>query len=192
MDALAQKGNPQAIEFPRPMIHNTDFSAKGGSPPKDGQAAYGGNFSFSGLKTAALYFMKTLKHPPSPKASDGRSKNTKSQLPDICASVQQAIVDVLVAKTVRAAERYKVKTVMLGGGVAANSALRVQLHKALKVSWPVASFHVPITQYCTDNAAMIAAAGFFQIQKQWGMLSAKERLKRYSWKKLFVNPNWNI
>src|SRR3989344_686008 len=90
---LAKKGNPSAFDFPRPMIDSKNF-----------------DFSFSGLKTAVLYFIR----------------DSKFNIPnsDLAASVEQAIVDVLVAKTVRAAREYKAKTVLLGGGVSANQKLQ--------------------------------------------------------------------
>ncbi len=131
---LAEKGDPHAYEFPRGMIGSKDF-----------------NFSFSGLKTSVLYFLKGIK---------SQKLNIRSQLlMNICASVQAAIVDVLVAKTVSAAKKYRVKTVLLGGGVAANKSLRQKLKTALKKEIPNSSFLIPNSRYCTDNAAMIAAAG---------------------------------
>ena len=97
---LAKEGNPKAIDFPRPMIDSKDF-----------------DFSFSGLKTAVLYYVKNLK----PK--------TYNLKPDICASFEQAVVDVLVAKTICAAKKYKVKTVILGGGVSANNVCAMNYQK---------------------------------------------------------------
>lgn len=153
------------IHFPRPMIHQKgDFSAKGGP-------ASGWDFSFSGLKTAVLYFIKTLKH-----------ENIKTMLPQICYEFQEAVVDVLVAKTVRAAKKYNVKTVLLGGGVAANARLRQQLSAAIQRHMPSAICHMPSVVYTTDNAAMIAAAGYF-------MALAKQFTP---WQKLDVDPNWKL
>ncbi|MBI4281216.1 tRNA (adenosine(37)-N6)-threonylcarbamoyltransferase complex transferase subunit TsaD, partial [Candidatus Uhrbacteria bacterium] len=126
---LAEKGDPHAYEFPRGMIGSKDF-----------------NFSFSGLKTSLLYFLKAKRY----------TLNAKK---DICASVQAAIVDVLVAKTISAAKKYRVKTVLLGGGVAANKSLRQKLRLALKKNIRDSLFLIPDSRYCTDNAAMIAAAG---------------------------------
>ena len=131
---LAEKGNPHAYEFPRGMIGSKDF-----------------NFSFSGLKTSVLYFLK--------KVPSYQLRVTSPYLADICASVQAAFVDVLVAKTVTAAKKYRVKTVLLGGGVAANKSLRKKLKIALKKESPSYKLRVPSYEFCTDNAAMIAAAG---------------------------------
>jgi len=144
---LAEKGNPQAFDFPRPMIHSKDF-----------------NFSFSGLKTAVLY-----------KNKESRIKN-KEYINNIAASFQQAVVDVLAHKTIKAAEKYKVKTLILGGGVAANKLLRETMRQETKrLGIP---FIVPEIKLCTDNAAPIAVAGFF----------GKEIL----WKKLRVDPQLEI
>lgn len=127
IDRLAEQGNPTAFSFPRPMLKD---------PSHD--------FSFSGLKTAARYYLQD--HP-------GILENSSS-LRDLCASIQAAIVEVLVAKTVRAAKRMAVKCVTASGGVACNRALRKELasacHRArlaLRLAHPA---------YCTDNAAMIA------------------------------------
>ena len=100
MDRLAAQGNPRAHPFPRPMLHDP-----------------GDDFSFSGLKTAVRYFLE--KNPALP--------DDPARLRDLCASVQAAIVDVLVAKTIRAALRLRVPCVTVSGGVACNSALRRQL-----------------------------------------------------------------
>lgn len=112
------------INFPRPMINNSDF-----------------DFSFSGLKTSVLYY---------------KQKNKKLNINDAAASVQQAIVDVLVAKLKKACEKYQAKTVMLAGGVAANPALRK------KITESFTNVLIPEIKYCTDNAAMVAAATAFQ------------------------------
>ena len=124
---LATKGNPQAFDFPRPLINSKDY-----------------NFSFSGLKTAVLYFMR-----------DSKFKIRNS---DLAASVEQAIIDVLVAKTVRAAKQYKAKTVLLGGGVSANRKLRQTLTKA----FPSSDLRLPSSELTTDNAGMIAVAAYYK------------------------------
>ena len=104
------------------------------------------------------------------------------QLAEICYEFQEAVVDVLVAKTIRAAKQYKVKTVLLGGGVAANKRLREELGTAVKSKLPATSYVLPSLQYTTDNAAMIAAAGYFMA-----------RAKQFTpWQKLDVDPNWEL
>lgn len=133
---LAAKGDVSAFPFPRPMIQKKNY-----------------NFSFSGLKTAVLYTIRDL-----PK------KNlTAKKKRDIAASFQQAVIDVLVAKTIRAAREYNTRTVMLAGGVAANKELRMQMEKAVIVRIPNSSFQLPDPRLCTDNAAMIGAAAYIHL-----------------------------
>lgn len=104
------------------------------------------DFSFSGLKTAVLY----------------KVKKGKPNVNDMSASFQQAVIDVLISKTIKAAKEYEVKTVMLSGGVAANQELRQQMTQAIKKELPKAKFYIPEPKLCTDNAAMIAAAAFYK------------------------------
>ncbi len=151
---LAKKGNPQAFNFPRPMIYTKDF-----------------DFSFSGLKTAVLYFLK-----------QHNKKEIQQYKNDICASFQQAVIDVLVVKTIKAAEEFKVKTIVLGGGVAANEELRLQLEKAIKNQLPDTQYLFPDLSLCTDNAVMIAITAYFH----W-----LEREIR-SWKEIEANANLKI
>ena len=132
----AKKGNPRAFNLPRPMIRANNF-----------------DFSFSGLKTAVLYLVRGLRDSP-------QSLGTVP-ISDICASFQQAAIDVLVSKTIRAAKKYKTKTIMLSGGVAANQELRKQLKNEIEKNLPNANFHVPPIEFCCDNAAMIAAVAAF-------------------------------
>ncbi len=127
----AAKGNPEAIKMPRPMINDKNLE-----------------FSFSGLKTSVLY--QTQKDP-----------NWKKRIPDYCASFQQAVIDVLIAKTLKATKQYKVRSVMLAGGVAANLELRRQLGEAVKKEFKKTSYHIPNLKYTTDNATMIAVAGYY-------------------------------
>ena len=126
MDRLAQSGNPRAHDFPRPMI-------------KDAHD----DFSFSGLKTSVRYFLRD--HP--------ETLESHTAIRDVCASVQSAIVDVLVQKTIRAARRVGVKCVTASGGVTCNSALRTELQRACD------NHHLKLLLaepgLCTDNAAMI-------------------------------------
>ncbi|MEO8426921.1 MAG: tRNA (adenosine(37)-N6)-threonylcarbamoyltransferase complex transferase subunit TsaD [Verrucomicrobiota bacterium] len=126
IDQLAAQGNNKAHSFPRPMLHE----------PND-------DFSFSGLKTSVRYFLRD--HPEV--LSDGQ------ELRDLCASVQAAIVEVLVAKTIRAAKRIGVGCVTASGGVTCNRALRQELTSACKRE--SIDGRLAERSLCTDNAAMV-------------------------------------
>lgn len=135
LSRLAAEGNPAAIPFPRAMMRSGDY-----------------RFSLSGLKTAVV---NHIRHE--------REAGREIDVPDLAASFQAAVVDVQVAKTVRAAEEYAVKTVCLAGGVAANPVLRESLRSALGERGIVLT--VPAITLCTDNAAMIAAAGTWRLRR---------------------------
>ncbi len=137
IDSLAKQGNKEAISFPRPQLHSGDFT-----------------FSFSGLKTALLYFLKKTKS----------SDDTPLPVADIAASYQEAIVDVLVDKLCRAAVQYDIQAISVVGGVAANSRLREKLEQQAKAQGLQVT--LPPRVLCTDNAAMIAAAGLQKLNKQ--------------------------
>jgi len=126
LDRLAERGNPRAFAFPRPMLSDRND-----------------DFSFSGLKTAVRYFLKD--HP--------ELLEDHQRVADLCASVQAAIVDVLVIKTVRAATRLGVGCVTASGGVTCNRALRRELAGACRTSGLL--LKLAETSLCTDNAAMI-------------------------------------
>lgn len=132
----ARSGNAEAFALPRPMINSKDF-----------------DFSFAGLKTAVLYLTKTM---------DARERAHKHN--DIAASAERAIIDTLIAKVKHAALEYKIKTVMVSGGVAANTALRERITRDIHT--PV--FFPPLA-LSTDNAAMIAIAAYFNFikNKKW-------------------------
>ena len=130
---IAKDGDKEAFSFPRPMEHSKDY-----------------NFSFSGLKTAVLYTIEKL---------PDLTEQTKK---DIAASFQQAVIDVLVKKTLLAAKEYGAETVLLAGGVAANEELRSQLGKAIAETLPTTTYHIPPIQLATDNAAMIGAAAYIR------------------------------
>ncbi|PIT94190.1 tRNA (adenosine(37)-N6)-threonylcarbamoyltransferase complex transferase subunit TsaD [Candidatus Falkowbacteria bacterium CG10_big_fil_rev_8_21_14_0_10_43_11] len=134
MKIINHKSKIINLKLPRPMINDDNF-----------------DFSFSGLKTALLYQTQ--------KDSEWRKK-----IPSYCAEFQQAIIDVLISKTVKAAKKHQVKSIMLAGGVAANLELRRQLSQAVAQKLPGINFHLPDLKYTTDNAAMIAAAGYFYIK----------------------------
>jgi len=140
--------NKEYVSLPRPMINSGDFS-----------------FSFSGLKTALLYKLQ-------------KDKNYKKHIPEYCYEFQQSIVDVLIKKTIKAAEKFSAKSILLAGGVSANKELRLQFSDASK-KLPQTIFYKPELSYTTDNAAMIASAGYF-----------KARDKIYiNWKNIKVDPN---
>jgi N6-L-threonylcarbamoyladenine synthase len=126
MDRLAGQGNPKAFDFPRPLLHDASD-----------------DFSFSGLKTSVRYFLRD-----NPALLDDPQK-----IRDLCASIQAAIVEVLVAKTIRAAKRTGVRRVTASGGVTCNRALRHELALACKKNGFV--LHLAEKSLCTDNAAMI-------------------------------------
>ncbi len=130
---FAETGDPMKYPLPRPMKNSDNY-----------------HFSFSGLKTACLYNTNTLK------AELGDS--FASIIPDYCASVEEAIVDVLVYKTVKAVKEYQPKMFLLGGGVSANKTLRARLRSAMKELGVPTFFPAP--QFSTDNAAMIGYAGY--------------------------------
>ncbi len=126
MDKLAAEGNPRAFDFPRPMLQDA-----------------GDDFSFSGLKTSVRYFLRD--HP-------GLLYDPQ-KIRDLCASIQAAIVEVLVAKTIRAAKRAGVRCVTASGGVTCNRALRQQLADACAKNG--LTLRLADKALCTDNAAMI-------------------------------------
>jgi N6-L-threonylcarbamoyladenine synthase len=138
VERLARTGNPRAVDFPRTML-----------------AADSLDFSFSGIKTAVLYHV----HGPG-RTSGGLERWSEAELADIAASFQLAVIDVLVRKTLLAVRQTRLSAVVLGGGVAANRALRAALETAC--SERRLSFHAAPMEYCTDNAAMIAALGYHQ------------------------------
>jgi len=149
------------MRFPRPMINSKDF-----------------NFSFSGLKTAVLYLVKKI---PASRLS--------ALKPQICHEFQQAVVDVLLAKTVTAAKKYRVKTIMLAGGVSANKELREQLGEAIKFEFSSAEYRMPQTEYSIDNAVMIAAAAYYRWKK---MTPQQKKLLDSSWKKIETDANLKL
>jgi N6-L-threonylcarbamoyladenine synthase len=129
IDRLAERGNPRAHDFPRPMLNE----------PHD-------DFSFSGLKTSLRYFLRD-----NPGLVNG---GDEQPLCDLCASVQAAIVEVLVTRTLKAARRLRVKCVTASGGVTRNRALRREL--AVACDREGLTLRLAPAEFCTDNAAMIA------------------------------------
>jgi N6-L-threonylcarbamoyladenine synthase len=140
IDNLARDGNPEAINFPRAYLPESL------------------DFSFSGLKTAVLHYVKSEMSPsnhPSPLRGEGE---VSKLINDIAASFQAAVVDVLVRKTEWAIKKERIKRITLSGGVAANSALRQRILKMAEER--EVEVYMPSVSLCTDNAAMIAAAGY--------------------------------
>lgn len=148
---LAETGKTDAIDFPRPMMKENNF-----------------DFSFSGLKTSALYWLQ-------------KNKGTISDN-DFCASFEQAIVDVLVHKTIHAVKEINPKTLILAGGVSANKKLRETLAKIILQNYPETKFVYPELKHCMDNAAMIAVAGYYQAIKN----------NYTDWKDIKADPNWHL
>lgn len=139
VSAQAEKVSKSNIVLPRPMLNTKDF-----------------DFSFSGLKTAVLYIVKKMD-----------KKQIKKMTPQICYEFQEAVIDVLIKKTKLASEKYKVKSIIVGGGVSANKKLR----KALEgLDYQV---YLPSLEYTGDNASMIAFAGY----KKWQRTKKNEVLK---------------
>jgi len=168
---FALEGNPNAIKFPRPMLNEDNL-----------------DFSFAGLKTSALYWLRDHElsamnvNPIQMPAGIFGTQKEGVTINDFCASFEQAIIDVLVGKTLKAVEQFKPKTVILGGGVAANNKLRETLTQTITSQTKISNIQYPISQYCMDNAAMIAIAGYYKaIKKDFT-----------SWDKITADPNWKI
>ncbi len=133
---LAEQVETTEIKFPRPMLNQKNF-----------------DFSFSGLKTAVVYYIKE---------TYGEKPLSVKQKREVAKAFQDAVVDVLVQKTMRAAEKYNAETMALSGGVAANRKLRADLEHAATAN--KMRFTMPEFWLCTDNAAMIAIAAYFYLR----------------------------
>lgn len=132
----AENGNPHAITFPRAWLAEDSL-----------------DFSFSGVKTAVLNHCNREKQ-----------RGGDLHIDDICASFQEAVVDVLVEKTLTAARTHNIKRIVIGGGVSANQRLRQRMHE--RCSAENYALFVPRPSYCTDNGAMIALAGHYQFKNR--------------------------
>ncbi len=153
IDRSARKGNPSAIAFPRAWIPRTH------------------DFSFSGIKTSVANYLHST------------PKRSRPSISDIAASFQEAVVDVLVKKTLEAATIHGLRSVVVGGGVAANSRLRAAFKTAAESS--KVRVYLPDVSFCTDNAAMIAAAGFYKLKHGLGLkekLDVNANLEIANWK----------
>ena len=150
IEKLAEKNTKDIYNFPRPIINSNGF-----------------DFSFSGLKSAVMREVEKIK-----KTNNSLSENN---IKNICLSTQNAIIDVLIKKTLRACKQYNVKSLLLGGGVSSNQALRSKFELEIR-NWKLEiPLFVPKKELCTDNAGMIAAAAFFNY-------------KEVPWQKVQANP----
>jgi N6-L-threonylcarbamoyladenine synthase len=154
VDRAALKGNPDAIKFPRAWIPGT------------------WDFSFSGLKTSVVNYL------------EGTPKNKRASISDIAASFQEAVVDVVVQKTLDAAAHHGLRSVVVGGGVAANRRLRA--HFLAEGKKRKIQIFLPDLAFCTDNAAMIAAAAYYQLKhgpkKKTKSIDVQADLEITNWK----------
>jgi N6-L-threonylcarbamoyladenine synthase len=133
IDKYAKEGDPKKFTFSKPQVPGLDFS-------------------FSGLKTNVLQFLQ--------RETNKNSNFVKENLNDICASLQETIIDILFDNLIKATKQFNIDEVAIAGGVSANSALRARLQsEGIKRNWKI---HIPKFEYCTDNAAMIAIAGRYQ------------------------------
>lgn len=148
---LAKLGNPDKYVMPQPMRNKPNF-----------------DFSFSGIKTHVLY--EYQKNP----------REYKKNINDVAASFEKTVAEILTFKTLRAAKKFKARSIILAGGVAANVRLRETL--SVKTLENDLALFVPELKYCTDNATMIAVAAYLQIQK-------KDFTNIF---KLKANPNWEL
>ncbi|MHC4119682.1 MAG: tRNA (adenosine(37)-N6)-threonylcarbamoyltransferase complex transferase subunit TsaD [Planctomycetota bacterium] len=147
IEKTAADGDPNAVRFPRSMLGRDSL-----------------DFSFSGIKTAVLYHCR---------GQDMKGQNkidsmSRQEIADIAASFQAAVTEVLVKKTQRAVDKIGAKTVILGGGVAANSGLRSALHEMCDAMSPPKKLLVAPKQYCTDNAVMVASLAYYKFEAGTG------------------------
>lgn len=164
-----KSGKENTVTLPRPMRDSGDF-----------------NFSFSGIKTAVLYLVKEYR-----KEHD---LTEDAPLPEdfidaTAHAFQEAVVDVLTHKTLKAAEKYAVKTIMLAGGVSANTQLRNELATKTTERFSDVFFATPPFTYCLDNAAMIALAAYYRYKK---MDNAQQSTLLDNWKNLDAQANRNL
>ncbi|MBN2019756.1 MAG: tRNA (adenosine(37)-N6)-threonylcarbamoyltransferase complex transferase subunit TsaD [Sedimentisphaerales bacterium] len=143
IEKAAKTGNPCAVDFPRTLLGPDSL-----------------DFSFSGIKTAVLYHCRGQDM----KGVNNVSSMNQKQIADIAASFQASVVDVLIEKTRRAIEKVGAKTVLLGGGVAANTALREALTKLCQSYVPAKMLLVAPKPYCTDNAVMVASLAYHKFK----------------------------
>ncbi len=136
VDMYAQVGNPRAFPFPKVDMPGLDYS-------------------FSGIKTAIMYFLRDQEHK--------QAGFIQENLADICASIQFSLIDTLFHKLIKASEQTQIKQIAIAGGVSANSGIRQRLQaEGEQRDWQV---YIPKFEYCTDNAAMIAQTAHYMYQK---------------------------
>ena len=135
VDKLAKEGNPDAIAFPRAHVDGSEY-----------------DFSFSGIKSAVLNYINSCE-----------MKGEEINRADLVASFQKAVVDALVSRAMHAVKEYNMDTLAIAGGVASNSALRAALQKECDKTG--VKFYSPSPIFCTDNAAMIGAAAYYEYKK---------------------------
>jgi N6-L-threonylcarbamoyladenine synthase len=138
IDELSEKGNPKAIRFPRPSLGKNSF-----------------DFSFSGIKTAVVNYVKTHRETP--------QSYSEELIRNIVSSFQETVVEVLVKKTLQAAQHERLKKVVLSGGVAANRLLRERMVE--EANDQKVRVYVPSPPFCTDNAAMVGVAGYEYLKR---------------------------
>ena len=153
IDRLAEQGNPRAFDFPRPLLHDASD-----------------DFSFSGLKTSVRYFLR----------DNPGLLNDAQKVADLCASVQAAIVEVLVAKTLRAARRSGVRCVTVSGGVTRNRSLRKEMLRACERNG--FTLRLAENSLCTDNAAMIGILAERKLMSGWAASELDSEIK----------PGWEL
>ncbi len=152
IDKYAKEGNPNRFEFPMVEMQ-------------------GLNYSFSGIKTAFLYFLQ--------KETKKNTNFVEENLADICASMQNILIKILLQKLRKASKEYKIKEIAIAGGVSANSGLRMEIQKLGEIeNWNV---YIPAFQYCTDNAGMIAMAGHFKAEQEEFCSQEVSPLPRMEW-----------
>jgi len=156
-------GGSTSIKLPRPMINSKDY-----------------DFSFSGLKTAVLYKTKEFK------------RLTPKIKIEICAEFQQAVIDVLISKTLKATKEHKAKTIIVAGGVSANKELRKQFKSAIAKKIPGSCFMLPDSRFTGDNALMIALAAYFRWKSASAKATARQSKKPASLQALKAQGNLKL
>ena len=160
-EKAAENSGDHKIILPRPMITSKDF-----------------NFSFSGLKTAVLYLVK----------KNEEKKKDPTFINAVCKEFQQAAIDVLISKTLSAANKLNPKSLLLAGGVSANKELRQQLENAIQAKMPNTRYFCPELKYTGDNAVMIATAAYFHCKQDKNALSKLAS----NWKSIQANANLKL